>query len=108
MEICQLNISKGVDDFLEVTIIDKGDKEEKQKIGRCVKIDLSPPNITSFSLILTPPPGFRTSIDLTQLTREKTHNLWLKLKDRVAGEFHLYFRFHHHFHINCRSAQMIK
>ena len=40
MEICQSNISKGVDDFLEVTIIDKGDKEEKQKIGRCVKVDL--------------------------------------------------------------------
>ena len=28
-------ISKGVDDFLEVTIVDKGNKDEKQQIGRC-------------------------------------------------------------------------
>ena len=29
------DISKGVDDFLEVTIVDKGEKDEKQQIGRC-------------------------------------------------------------------------
>jgi len=52
---------QGIDDFLEVTIIDKGDNDVKQKIGR-------------------------TSIDLTQLAREKTHNLWLKLKDHMSDE----------------------
>ena len=29
------DVSKGVDDFLEVTIVDKGEKDEKQQIGRC-------------------------------------------------------------------------
>jgi len=52
---------QGVDDFLEVTIVDKGNKDEKQQIGR-------------------------TSIDLTQLDKEKTHNLWLKLKDHVSDD----------------------
>ena len=33
LKTCQ--ISKGVDDFLEVTIVDKGNKDEKQQIGRC-------------------------------------------------------------------------
>ena len=28
------DVFKGVDDFLEVTIVDKGDKDEKKKIGR--------------------------------------------------------------------------
>ena len=28
-------IFKGVDDFLEVTIVDKGEQDEKQQIGRC-------------------------------------------------------------------------
>jgi len=53
---------QGVDDFLEVTIVDKGEQDEKQQIGR-------------------------TSIDLTELAREKTHNLWLKLKDHVSDDF---------------------
>ena len=28
------DVFQGVDDFLEVTIVDKGDKDEKKKIGR--------------------------------------------------------------------------
>ena len=85
----------------------QGGQGREAKNWQVCKKDLSPPNITSFSVILTLPLGSRTSIDLTQLTREKTHNLWLKLKDRVAGEFHLYFHFHHNFQLSfCSNDQM--
>ena len=44
---------------------------------------------SNFEILYSDLPHFRTSIDLTELAREKTHNLWLKLKDHVSGEFDL-------------------
>ena len=87
-------IFKGVDDFLEVTIVDKGEQDEKQQIGRCQFFLQSSPSFlfSNFEILYSDPgylPHFRTSIDLTELAREKTHNLWLKLKDHVSGEFNL-------------------
>ena len=69
---------QGQDDFVEITVLGcAGEKDagERVNLGRWVGLE----ELCYITL-------FRASIDLKHLKRERTHNLWLPMKDRLQGD----------------------